>query len=132
MAVLGTFGKAITFTVNAKKVLSFSDFKKTVSGRWEKQNICNKKPKSEFLGPEADQVTLRITLNAQYGVKPKKVMNLIEEAISTGVVAYLVIGGKLVSKNKFYIETMEEEWKQIWNKGELVSAEAALTFTEYT
>lgn len=132
MATLGTFGKAITFTVNSKKVLPFSDFKKIVSARWETQNVCNKKPKSEFIGTDADRVTMNITVNAEYGVRPRKTLDLIEEAISTGVVAYLVIGGNLVSRNKFYIESIDEEWKQVWNKGELVSATASLTFTEYT
>lgn len=132
MASIGNFGKAISFTVNSKKVLTFSGFKKTVAARWVKQNICNKKPKCEFLGTEADVVTMNITISAQNGVKPKKVLALLEQAISTGVVAYLTIGGNLVSKNKFYIESMDEEWKEVWNKGELVSATASVTFAEYT
>ena len=44
---------------------------------------------------------------------------------------YLVIGGKIVGKNKVYLESMSEEWNCVWNKGELVKATVELVFKEY-
>lgn len=132
MGAIGNFGKVIRFEVNANKVLTFKDMKRTVSARWKKHDIVQKKPKSEFMGPDTDEITLKVTVSAEHGVKPRKTLEAIEKAIKKGQVEYFIVGGKKVGTNKYYIETMSEDWEEIWNKGELVRASGSLTFTEYT
>lgn len=132
MGAIGSFGKVIRFEVNANKVLTFKDMKRTVSARWKKHDIVQKKPKSEFMGPDTDEITIKITLSAEHGVKPRKTLEAIEKAIKKGQVEYFIVGGKKVGTNKYYIETMSEDWEEIWNKGELVRASGSITFTEYT
>lgn len=132
MGKIGSFGKVITFEVSSKKVLTFQSMKREVSARWKTHNIVQKKPKAEFMGPDADTVTFKVFLSAEHGVKPRKTLDAIEKAIKKGQVEYFILGGKKVGSNKYYIESMSEEWEEIWNKGELVKATGSLTLSEYT
>lgn len=132
MGKIGNFGKTITFEVSSNKIVSPKDIKRNVSARWQAHSLLGKKPKSEFLGPDADETTLTVVLSAEHGVKPRATLEKLESAVASGTVDYLVIGGKIVGKNKVYLESMSEEWNCVWNKGELVKATVELVFKEYT
>lgn len=131
MAEIGNWGKQVTFFVNSQKILTFRNFKRTVSGRWSEHNIIGQKPKMEFAGPEADENSMEIVLSAENGVRPRAIIETLEKAIETGRVEYLYIGGKKIGSNKLYIQSMSETWDEIWNKGELVKATLQITFSEY-
>lgn len=132
MGKIGNFGKTITFEVNSNKIVSPKDIKRSVSARWQEHSLLGKKPKSEFLGPDADETTLTVILSAEHGIRPRATLDKLENAVASGTVDYLVIGGKIVGKNKVYLESMSEEWNCVWNKGELVKATVELVFKEYT
>ena len=68
---IGNWGSVIRFEVSTRKMLTFQNMKRTVSGRWESHSILNKKPKGEFKGPDASGVTLDILLSAGHGVNPR-------------------------------------------------------------
>ena len=132
MGKIGNFGKTITFEVSSNKIVSPKDITRSVSARWQAHSLLGKKPKSEFLGPDADETTLNVVLSAEHGVKPRATLEKLESAVASGTVDYLVIGGKIVGKNKVYLESMSEEWNCVWNKGELVKATVELVVKEYT
>nr|WP_325300160.1 phage tail protein [uncultured Dysosmobacter sp.] len=129
MAEIGNFGKEITFTTNAEKVLAPKNMKREVSARTKQHNLVAQKPKIEFIGPDLDETTMTIVLSAEHGVKPRKIIEKLEAAVASGTVANLVIGGK--SLGKVYISKMSETWDTIWNQGELVRATLDITFSEY-
>lgn len=131
MAKIGNWGRHIKFSVNSDKVLSFKNFKRTVKGRWADHPIINEKPKKEFQGPDASRVTLDVVLSAYLGTSPKDTIKALEEACENGKAEYLYIGGKKVGKGKMYLESIDEAWDEIWNKGELARATLSLTFAEY-
>jgi hypothetical protein len=131
MGKIGNFGKLITFEVSDKKVLTFNNFSKTVSGNWGTHERVGKKPQSEFLGPGLQQISFDIVLSANLGVKPRFVITNIEKAIEKGRVEYLVIGAKKVGSNKWKITQMSESWGVVMSKGELQRAEVSLTLEEY-
>ncbi len=132
MAKIGNWGRHIKFSVNAEKQLSFRDFKRTVKGRWAEHPILNEKPKKEFQGPEASNVTMEVLVSASMGVSPKDTIAALEKACEKGKIDYLYVGGKKVGSNKMYLESISETWDEIWNKGELVKATLSLTFSEYS
>lgn len=131
MAVMAQWG-SIKFSVNSDKIFSFTNMKRSYSGRWAAHNIIGKRPKMEFQGPDLDEVTIDVILDAEMGVKPRTAMYDFRAAAKQGKVAYFYVGGKRVATNKFYIEKGTENWNEIWNQGELVRATAQLTFKEYT
>lgn len=128
---IGNWGKVITFSVSAEKVLTFNKMKRTVKSRWKKHEILGSKPKGEFVGADSSDVTLEVILSAAHKVKPLTTLQSLEKACENGTVEYLYIGGKKVGNRKMCLESVSETWDEVWNKGELVKATVNLTFSEY-
>lgn len=128
---IGQWGSNIKFSVNSDKQLSFRDMKRTSSARWTSHNIIGKRPKTEFLGPGMDEVTLEVVLSAEMGVRPRSEMAKFRSACKKGEVHYLYINGKKVCKNKMAITAVSESWDEIWSQGELARAVVSVTFSEY-
>ncbi len=131
MAAVGSLGKTIIFRTSDKRILNFNEFKRTVSGRWADHPRVGKKPKKQFLGPGSASVTFTITLNAEFGVKPRKTMRRIEKVILRGTPKKLVIGKKAVGHNKFVITDVSESWERIMDKGEVSMITCDITLEEY-
>ena len=131
MALIGNFGSQIRFKVSSNKILTFSDFSETISARWAKHSLQGKLPRSEFLGPELMTFTIKVDLDARYGVNPRKTRNKIKDCVRQGKKAYFVIGGHMVSKNKFKITQAQNEFEQIVGKGKITRITMNLTFEEY-
>ena len=128
---IGSLGKTITFEVSDKKVLTFTNLSRTVKGRWTQHNIIESKPKSEFLGPDLDGLTFKVSLSAMHGVRPRKTLEKIEKAVRKGTVMNFVVGGKKVGSNSWVITSVSEAWNCVYSKGELVTADVNLTLQEY-
>lgn len=127
----GHFGKTITFRVSDKKVLTFKDMNRTVSGRWTTHSAIGKKEKTEFIGPGLDKINMTLILSYAHGVKPQKVIKRLEKVAKNGTAKNLVIGGKKIGKNKYRITSMSESWDEIYNNGFLYQANVDVTFEEY-
>lgn len=129
---MGSFGSTIVFETSGNRLLPFSDMKREVSGRWKEHEILGQKPKSEFCGPDAQEVKMTVTLLAEHGVKPRSTMDAIAAACESGTIDYLVIGGKIVGSGKMKIVSVSEAWERVLNKGELTKAVLDLVFKEYS
>lgn len=128
---IGHIGKKIVFETSDAKILNFKKMQRTVKGRWASHSRIGKKPKKQFLGPDADQITFTITLNAEHGVKPRKTVGNIEKMIRTGKPQTVVIGKKKVGSHKYVITEISENWDTILNKGEVVKITCDITLEEY-
>ncbi|MGG7200769.1 phage tail protein [Clostridium butyricum] len=131
MSKIGNLGKQIVFKTSDKKILTFNDFKQSVSGRWAVHERIGEKPRSEFIGPGLRSISFTIVLSASNGVRPRKTLEKIEKMIEEGTVEYLIIGGKKVGNNKWKISDMSETWDVIYSKGQLARATASITLEEY-
>jgi len=131
MAKIGNLGKTIVFSTSDKKILTFTDLKQTVSGRWATHDRIQKKAQSEFLGPGLRELTFKITLNALHGVKPRNTMDTMEKMVEKGTVENFVLGGKKIGRNKWKMTTISESWDTVMNKGELMQATVSITLEEY-
>ena len=128
---IGSFGKTIIFETSDKKILKPDSLKREVKGRWTNYDRQKKKPLRHFNGPDLDEQTFTIVLDARHGVKPRKMLEKIENCVRKGTPENLVIGKKKIGKNKMVIESASETWDEIWNKGELVRVSVDITVTEY-
>ena len=131
MAQIGNWGSALKFAVNSNKQLPFTDFKRSIKARWATHNINQAKPRTEYQGIDQPSVTFNVTFSVQRGQKPRKCIDRLEQAVRLGELQYLYIGGKRIGGNKYYIESINSNWKEVWNKGELVRASADITMKEY-
>ena len=129
--MVGKYGEII-FETNDKRILAFNNFTQSISGRWSSHAIIGKKEKNEFNGPGKRKVTFKIVLLATLGVRPREMLEKLEDMIETGKVDYLVIGGRAVGKNRFAITNMSEAWDVVYSKGDLAKATVTVTLEEYS
>lgn len=128
---IGHIGKTVVFETSDAKILNFNKMQRTVKGRWDSHSRVGKKPKKQFLGPDADQITFTIILNAEHGVKPRKTVEKIEKLIRKGKPQTVVIGSKKVGTHKYVITEISEVWDKILNRGEVVKITCDITMEEY-
>ena len=129
---IGTLGSKIVFEVSGDKVLTFNEMGREVAGRWATHEALGVKPKAEFLGPENQTISLTINLSAAMGVRPRDVLEAVEDMAETGVAEYLIIGSKPVGKNPFRLTGSSETWNNVYHHGELARASMTITLEEYT
>ena len=100
--MIGTLGRKIIFEVSDNRVLTFESMSREVSGRWTEHEVLGVKPKAEFLGPGLQTISLTIHLSAALGVKPRRILDMVERMVERGSAEYLVIGGRLVGHRPRY------------------------------
>lgn len=131
MAV-GSLGSEIIFTVSGDQVLTFSNLSRETAGRWASHEAMGVKPKAEFLGPDCQKISLDIQLSASLGVRPRRVLEAVEDLVESGGAEYLVIGTRPVGRNPFRVTGSSETWDTVYSGGELARAKVTLTLEEYT
>ena len=125
--MIGTLGRKIIFEVSDNRVLTFESMSREVSGRWTEHEVLGVKPKAEFLGPGL----LTIHLSAALGVKPRRILDMVERMVERGTAEYLVIGGRLVGRRPFRVTGSSVAWDKVYSRGELAKATLTISLEEY-
>ena len=128
---IGSLG-GIVFQVSDETVLTFKGMTREVSGRWVEHEVMGVKPKKEFLGAGNQKINLPITLSAALGVKPRKMLELVERMVESGDAEYLIIKGRPVGRHPFRLTASSETWGDMYGHGELAKANLTITLEEYT
>lgn len=131
MGMVGNFGSRITFQTSDQRILTFSGMTQKVSGKYAKHSVQGQKDRPEFTGPGNRSVTFKMILNVMLGIRPREVMSSIEAAVESGEAEYLVIGGRPVGNNRFYISSVSEAYDVVLAGGEIASATLNVTMEEY-
>lgn len=131
MGAIGIFGNRIVFETSDRRILTFSNMTRKITGKYTKHNIIGQKDYPEFTGPGNDTITLKIFLDVSLGIKPSEVMDNIEEAVENAETNYLIIGGKMIGKNKFYISSVSEAMDVIMGNGAIARATLNISMEEY-
>ena len=128
---IGHIGKNVESATSDMNMLTLNNAQTIAKYTWASHPRVGKKPKKQFLGPDAEQLTFTITLNAEHGVKPRKTVEKIEKLIRKGKPQTVVIGSKKLGANKFAITEISESWETILNRGEVVKITCDITLEEY-
>ncbi len=128
--MIGALG-SLVFEVSDEKVLTFGGMTREVSGRWTEHEITGGKPKSEYLGPGLQAIELTITLSANLGVRPRAMLQVIEQMVESGAAEWFVVGNRTVGRNPFYLTGSSETWGHIYHGGELARASVSISLKEY-
>lgn len=129
--MVGSLGHRIIFTVSDKQVLTFSNMTRETAGRWATHEAMGVKPRAEFLGPDCQKVSFDITLSVSLGVRPRHVLEAIEDMVESGDAEYLIIGSRPIGRHPFRITGSSETWDTVYSGGELAKAKVSLTLEEY-
>ena len=128
--MIGFFG-SVTFKTSDKRICTFNNLKRSISGSYSEHKRYTKKSQREFEGPENQSVTFEMKFVAGHGVKPLAMLNKIIKLCENGTVCTFVLGGHKVGGGKWTIDSIDEDYKTVWNRGELVSVEITVKATEY-
>lgn len=128
---IGTLGSRIVFEVSDETALILQEMTREISGRWAIHETMGAKPKAEFLGPGLQTISLTIHLSAALGVKPRRILDMVERMVERGSAEYLVIGGRLVGRRPFRVTGSSEAWDKVYSRGELAKATLTISLEEY-
>ena len=129
---IGTLGRNVVFEVSDDRVFTFSELTREVTSRWTNHEPQGVKPKPEFLGAGLQTASLTITLSATLGVRPRDVLEAIENMVENGTAETLVIGNRPVGSNPFRLTGSSDAWNTVYNRGELARATLTISLEEYT
>lgn len=131
MGLVGNFGSDIVFETSDRRILTFSGMSRKISGKYAKHSVIGQKDRPEFTGPGNWSVSFKILLDVSMGIRPSDIMKRIENAIESGESEYLVIGGRMVGKNKFCISSVSEAMDVVLGGGEIARATLNISMEEY-
>ncbi len=131
MGMIGNFGSRIVFETSDRKILTFSGLTQKVSGKYTKHSVSGGKDRPEFTGPGSRSISFKMILDVSLGVRPRDILSSIEGAVENGETEYLVIGGRPVGANKFYISSVSETFDVILAHGEIARASLQVSMEEY-
>lgn len=126
---IGNIGKTVVFCTSDEGILAFSKMGHTVKGRWVSRPRFKRKPRKQFLGPDAETISFNVVLNAQLGVAPRKTARAIEKLVRTGKPQTVVIGGRKMGR--YVVTEVSEAWERVLNMGEVAKMTCDLTLEEY-
>ncbi|MFA9464038.1 MAG: phage tail protein [Velocimicrobium sp.] len=127
---VGYFGD-MKFVVSSKKINSFSDFKRTVTGVWQEHSLYNSKPESEFLGAGLQNVSFTVVLDISLGVTPEKEVRKWVKLVENGKVGYLVIGSRKIGSKKWKVTEITEQLNAVFANGRIIKSQIDVTMSEY-
>ena len=127
---MGSWGPFV-FQVSDRKMLALRDITRTAGSTWSMHNTIEGRPKPQYQAPKLRTASGDVTLRADYGVKPRAMLDDMAKAAEGKNVYPLIIGGKPLSQNPMRLTGVSETWNTVYDGGELFSAEVTLTFEEY-
>ena len=130
MAKIGTFG-GLSFAVSSNKVSTFDDLKWDTSAAYATHDRHLQPDLLEFLGPDPEQITLKMKFSVFLGVNPLKSVNDLRRMVREGTADRLVIGGRVYGDYKWAITKVSSAMKTFDNRGNCWAAEVTVTLKEY-
>ena len=127
---IGSFG-SVVFTVSDNKILTFSGLAGSAGADWAQHATVGGKPKSQYIGPKLRKYDFEIELNAQLGVRPRAMLEQLQQMAEGNGVYWLIVGGAPIAQNPFKLVEVSDEWETVLNRGELARCKVKLTVEEY-
>ena len=128
---VGALGSRLVFQVTHWRELTFRNLQREVSGNWSSMERIGQKPLPFFQGASLQTMTMEIVLDASLGVRPRGMLNQIEQMVESGQAEILVIGRQRIGNGRWVITKSSEAWDVIQRRGELYRATMSLTLQEY-
>jgi len=128
--MIGSLGFTV-FETSSNRIRTFSDLKRSGSARWANHELVGKKPVLEFLGPDVERISLSMRFDVALGVNPSESLAVLRFTRDAGLAVPFILDGRPVSDNLWVIESLEEKWQHIDNRGRLLVAEADVSLIEY-
>ncbi len=128
--MIGSLGGVI-FEVSFEKVETFRDFQVQRSAKYTEHAIHGRKGLLEFTGLSASTASLRIRLDAAFGVNPKKESETLRKMLSDHEAVPFILDGEPQGDGLWVLEGIDENYELIDNHGTFIIIEVNLKLKEY-
>lgn len=125
--MIGTFGD-IVFETSADRMRTWSRLTRKSGVRVAWHPVMGKKPVPEFIGPEADEVAMRVRFDVGLGVVPYQELARLQKVLDAGESRVLMVGGSALGR--FVLLKVNENWRRVDNTGRLLVASVSLSLKE--
>jgi len=129
MGKIGCLGE-IAFEVSSERVLTTKSMKWSGAARYGKHAILGGNTVTEFLGNDAEKITLSVVLSAYLGVNPMQELEKIIRYRRTGAALPLVIGEKAFGRYRWNILSHDATITSTDDKGNALTISVNLTLQE--
>ena len=136
MNLIGAIGSrslrdVIMFEVSSQRVLTFQNLKRRNSVRFAKHDTLLKKPVSQYVGPDLDNLSMKIVLDSKWGVNPADEYNKLMEIQRDGQLVIFLLGFTVLGSFRWRIDSLGIMKDIITNRGVVTKAEVDISFEEY-
>ena len=127
IAALGDF----EFEVSENYINTFKDLRFSNSAQYSEHKILGRRGLLEFTGLNASSCSLTIHLDAGYVDDLPGIIAFYNDAMISGDALLFMLGDSVMGEGFWVIESFDESYTQISNKGEFLSADLSLRLKEY-
>ncbi len=121
----------ILFEVSDEKALILQNLVRSSEVRFAKNDVLLKKPVSQFVGPELDNLSFDIKLMAQLGVNPAEELKKLIVLQRNGELVSFILGDWVMGMYRWTIQSLTNNFEQIDNEGNILSMTVNISLLEY-
>lgn len=118
----------IPFVASRGYVRTFDDYKRQGEARWAEHEILGKKPLSEFLGENLEEISFTMLFRKDQGVNPQSEVNTLKELRDGGTPVPLVLGFKVIGDGLWTVRGLSysvDFWDK-WGHPQAITANVSL------
>ncbi len=128
--IVGSLGDVI-FSVSSNKIETFSKFTRSSSASYGSFKPHGADELIEFVGNDADSISLKVTLSEILGVRVEEELEKMREYRRGGALLRFVIGKKQIGNYRWVITKMSDTSLRYGKDSEIITAEVSITLKEY-
>lgn len=119
------------FVTSKNYIYTFDDYSRNSSARYAKHDLIGQKPVLEYLGPDTEEISFKIKLRSDHGLSPRVELEKLRKYRNQGRVLPLIIGGRVIGKWNWVIESVSEAVNYWSRTGQILSCDVDIKLKEY-
>lgn len=119
------------FIVSSESVKTFDGLKFSNSASYTEHKVLGRKGLLEYTGLNASSASLKVSLNERLGVEVLKEISALYEYMNEGTALVFMLGDEVMGEDLWVIESLDEEYSEIDNKGRVIRADLTIKLKEY-
>jgi len=128
---LGDIPFEVSFDGKNKKILNFTNLKRSGGANYEKHTRKGQKPALEFIDLKTDIISFKMSLRSDFGVDPQELLKKLNKYKNIGETLDFNLGNKPVGSGQYVITSYDAGYEYITNGGKVRKIDVSLILEEY-
>lgn len=130
MGMIGSFG-TVVFRVSASEIETIRNVVRSQSAQYATHQRHGTSALTEFVGVNPETLTFDMDLSVYLGISPKAEISKLKEYLQTGATVPLVMGGRIVGKYRWTVQSLKISEGSRNRNGILEQATVSVSLLEY-